>query len=146
MTQRDDFLSDADLDVLFAGAQSDVAAPSNDFMARVLADADAVQDEIGAGLPVWAQAGSQAQAQQPSASWVAQLLAGLGGWRGGAGLATATVMGLAIGLGAPGTVADLAAGTWTTAADTEFETAEIDNTSYALDDLVPRFYDLAAEG
>lgn len=143
MTQRDDFLSDADLDSLFAQAQSDVTVPSPDFMARVLADADAVQDEIGAGVPVWAQATSQ---PQPRVSWFASLLNSVGGWRGGAGLATATVMGLAIGLGAPSTVSELAAGTWTTAAALQLGNSSIENTSYALDDLVPSFYDLAAEG
>jgi hypothetical protein len=145
MTQRDDVLSDADLDALFAEAQSDVTVPSPDFMARVLADAAAVQDESGAGLPVWAQAPSPTPPQKRR-SWIASVLDGVGGWRGGAGLATATVMGLAIGLGAPNTVSELAAGTWTSAALGGTVDAGTDISSYALDDLVPSFFDLAAEG
>jgi hypothetical protein len=55
-------------------------------------------------------------------------------------------MGLAIGLGAPNTVSELAAGTWTSAALGGTVDAGTDISSYALDDLVPSFFDLAAEG
>lgn len=140
MTQRDDFLSDADLNSLFAEAQSDVTAPSNDFMARVLADADGVQDAAGAGLPDWAQAQT---APKPRGRWLAAVLDSVGGWRGGTGLATATIMGLGIGLGAPSTVTQLAAGTWTSTADADTDVASTEITSFALDDMVPSFYDLA---
>ncbi|MBU2937437.1 MULTISPECIES: dihydroorotate dehydrogenase [Pacificibacter] len=143
MTQREDFLSDADLDTLFADAQSDAPVPSDAFMARVLADADSVQEASGAGLPDWARS---KPAQPVRKSWFANLLDSVGGWRGGAGLATATVMGLAIGLGAPTTVTDLASGTWGGTAVAQSAGASIETTSYALDDLVPSFYDLAAEG
>jgi hypothetical protein len=143
MTQRDDFLGDADLDSLFADARSDQVMPSDAFMARVLADADAVQDANGAGLPDWAKT----KLDQPArGSWFANLLDSLGGWRGGAGLATATVMGLAIGLGAPTTVTQLASGTWAATSAAQVADLSSETTSYALDDLVPSFYDLAAEG
>jgi hypothetical protein len=143
MTQRDDFLSDANLDSLFAEAQSDMAAPSDAFMARVLADADSVQDANGAGLPDWAKS----KPDQPvRGSWFANLLDSVGGWRGGAGLATATVMGLAVGLGAPTTVTELASGTWGSTSILQTADLGTETTHYALDDLVPSFYDLAAEG
>lgn len=149
MTQRDDFLSDADLDSLFAEARADIAdvmAPSDDFMARVLADACDVQAAAGAGVPDWAQPKSE-PAARPRDGWLSALLYSVGGWRGGAGLATATVMGLAVGLGAPSTVSQLAAGTWSGTLDstavTQVDTTATDTTSFALDDLVPSFYDLA---
>lgn len=142
MTQRDDLLSDADLDSLFAEAQSETVQPSNDFMARVLADADATQQALGAGIPAWAAA-KDAPVRR---SWFAQLLEGIGGWRGGAGLATATVMGLGIGLGAPTTVSQFTTDAFASASLTVTDTTDTETLSYALDDLVPSFYDLAAEG
>lgn len=143
MTQRDDFLSDADLGSLFTRAQSDAVIPSDAFMARILADADSVQDANGAGLPDWAKPKPE---QSVRGSWFANLLDSLGGWRGGAGLATATVMGLAVGLGAPTTVTQLASGTWAGTSAAQVADLSSETTSYALDDLVPSFYDLAAEG
>jgi hypothetical protein len=142
MTQRDDLLSTAQMDALFTAAQAETVAPSQDFMARVLADADATQDAMGAGLPAWAQAPVVAAAP----SILDKILDYVGGWRGGAGLATATVMGLAFGLGAPETVSQVAAGTWTNSAVSDSTETVVATSIYALDDLVPSFFDLAAEG
>ncbi|RPE72023.1 hypothetical protein EDD53_1162 [Pacificibacter maritimus] len=142
MTQRDDLLGDADLDVLFDAARAEVARPSDSFMARVLADADAVQDSLGAGLPDWAKSPQTAAAP----SIMNRLLDLIGGWRGGAGLATATVMGLAFGLGAPNTVSQVATGNWSSAAISTDTQMQVSTAQYVLDDLVPSFFDLAAEG
>ncbi|SEK60046.1 hypothetical protein [Pacificibacter marinus] len=149
MTQRDNFIKDADLDALFAQArdvvQADTVPLSDAFMARVLADADAQQDAMGAGLPAWAQSAPPEVAPQRG-SWITSVLDLVGGWRGGAGLATATVMGLAVGLGAPTTVTQLASGSWSSAEVSDTTQTTTQSASYALDDLVPSFYDLAAEG
>lgn len=151
MTQRDDFLNDADLETLFEQARglADNAPLSDSFMARVLTDADAQQDAMGAGIPTWAQPPNPTQLQvatPASKSWVNVLLDFVGGWRGGAGLTSAAVMGLAIGLGAPTMVTQLTLGTWTTATISDTGQTTSSAVSYALDDLVPSFYDLAAEG
>ncbi|TCL10168.1 hypothetical protein BXY66_2237 [Shimia isoporae] len=80
------------LDSLFAAAKDDAAAdPTPDFMARVLADAEAA---MPVSNPV-AQA-----AEVPRASFVAKAVALLGGWQSVSGLAAATVAGVWIGVAA----------------------------------------------
>jgi hypothetical protein len=82
-----------DLDSLFADARRQDAAPAPDFMERVLQDALQVQAEFAA--PVSAP---------PRASWLRQLLSAIGGWPAVAGLATAGVAGLWIGINPPSAV------------------------------------------
>lgn len=87
---------DDPLDALFA--QASEAAPSPDLMARVLRDAAMTQAEMvqEAERPVAVPA--------PRESWLAALLAGLGGWSAVSGITAAGVMGLAVGLYSPDTV------------------------------------------
>ena len=92
-------LTDNDLDDLFAAARADVARPSAALMARVLADAAAEQPRKP--VPV-----------RPRFR-LAALIAALGGSGGIAGLASATVAGLWIGLAPPAAVDDFAATIWT---------------------------------
>lgn len=82
-----------ELEAVFAAARG-TETPSEDLVARVLADADAVQAEALAARP---------GAPVPSggrAGW----LSAIGGWLGAGGLATATAAGLVIGLAAPDSV------------------------------------------
>ena len=90
--QNDDFLDD-----LFATARKPAAAPSNDLMARVMADARATQ------------AGFAAPAQTEPTGLMARMLDVLGGWPTVSGLAAATVAGVWIGVAPPQSVSDLTA-------------------------------------
>jgi len=83
---------DALLDGLFAAAKDDPAmAPTADFMARVLADAEAAMPE---------PAVIAAPVKAAPVPWMAKLVALLGGWQSVSGLAAATVAGVWIGVAA----------------------------------------------
>ncbi len=82
-----------DLDNLFAQTRAQDVAPTPDFMERVLQDA--LQAQVAAA-PV---------AARPRASWIRQLLSAIGGWPAVAGLATAGVAGLWIGINPPSAIA-----------------------------------------
>lgn len=97
-------LSETELEALFADAVSDAARPSDALVQRVLADADAVAEARAVAQPT----ASLATGAGPGL--LARLLSGLGGWPGLAGLATAGVAGLAIGIAAPGPVSALSGG------------------------------------
>jgi hypothetical protein len=90
--------NDEFLDDLFARAHKTEATPQDDLVARVLADADAVQ----AGFRV-----SPATAA-PAGLWV-RMLDVLGGWPAVSGLAAATVAGVWIGVAPPASVEDMTA-------------------------------------
>ncbi len=95
-------MADHDLDDLFAAARAEVAQPSPVLMARILADAAAVQPRRS--VPV--------RARFRLGGWIAAL----GGTGALAGLATATFAGLWIGLAPPAAVDDFAATLWAPAA------------------------------
>jgi len=91
---NDDFLDD-----LLAHARKSESAPDDDLVARVLADAEAVQ----AGFP-----GSPAAGSPPGL--LARILDTLGGWPAVSGLAAATVAGVWIGVAPPASVEEITAG------------------------------------
>lgn len=100
-----------DLDALFAQASD--AKPSPDLMARVLADAIVVQEQVTRKPDV---------APAASPSWWISLVAAMGGWSAVSGITAAGVMGLAVGLYSPDTVSawlegDTALGTYELAPD-----------------------------
>ena len=82
----------ADLDGLFAAARAQVPGPSDDLMARVLADAQAEQATLAvtAARPTVRPAGR-----------FEQMFRVLGGWPAMGGLATASVVGLWLGINPP---------------------------------------------
>lgn len=82
---------DKKLDALFGEVRSDPVEPSSDIMARVLADAAAMQ-------PV---AAAQSVAKNPLGS---RILSAIGGWPALSGVAAAGVAGLWIGLVPPDAV------------------------------------------
>lgn len=86
------------LEALFAQAGKD--GPSPDLMARVLADAEAVQ-AAGAADP------GRGAARRP---WLDMLLGALGGWSAVSGITAAGVVGLAVGLYSPDTISGLISG------------------------------------
>ncbi|WP_339689939.1 hypothetical protein [Celeribacter baekdonensis] len=141
MTHRDDKmtggLSDQSLEALFAEARDEAMRPSAALLAAVMADAD-TQMATRARQDAARREALRPKQRHPM---LAAMVAALGGWRAVAGLATAAVTGLAIGLGAPSTVTNLATGDYS-----ESATVEMTAASDALDALVPSFYDLASEG
>ena len=89
----------ADLDAILAAARTAGADASEDFLARVLADAYAMQPQPAAVVAVPAASG-----------WRARLVASLsalGGMGAAAGLATATLAGVWIGFARPDLVGGL---------------------------------------
>lgn len=125
MTERD--LDN--LDVFFDAARRQAADPSPDLMQRVLDDALAEQQRMAA------QAAPQARPGRPARGWLRQLLSAIGGWPAVAGLATASVTGLWIGVNPPAAVSTTAEAYLNSGADTY------------LVDLMPGFqFDDMAEG
>lgn len=84
-----------DLEVFFEAAKSSPPAPSSDFMARVLSDAEAMQP---AALGVMQSMPPQ---QSSLKEFFDALSDAIGGWRAFAGLAMAAVTGLWIGISPP---------------------------------------------
>ncbi len=83
---------DALLDMVFAAAKDDPAVmPTPDFMARVLADAEAAMPAPAPIAPA---------VEVPRMSIVAKFVALIGGWQSVSGLAAATVAGVWIGVAA----------------------------------------------
>jgi hypothetical protein len=91
----------ADLDALFAGARQ--VTPTDDLVARVLADARRVQDDA-APAPAPAPRRSGMFGRPPS--WIAAL----GGWGGLGGVTAAGIVGLAVGFWSPDMVDVLSGG------------------------------------
>ena len=116
-------LDEAELDELFSAAVQDRPTPSDDLMARIMADAQA---EIAAV--------SVARPAAPRQGWFASLIASVGGWPAAAGLATAAVTGLMIGLVPPTGLLELA------------DDYLVASSVYELDDFMPSYGDLLGEG
>lgn len=93
---------ETELDDLLAAASRVRTAPSEAFMARVLADAEALQPAAPAGLP-------QRVPPRPRGLWQ-RVTEALGGAGAMAGLGTAVVAGLAIGLVQPASVSLITGG------------------------------------
>lgn len=113
---------EAELESLFAAARNTGPQPGADLIARILVDADS---QIAAPVaPVADRKGL-----------VAAVLATIGGWPAAAGLATAAVTGLTIGLVTPDTLDTLSGGYLASASGV-----------YQLEDLLPSYGDLLGEG
>lgn len=105
------------LEGYFAAARAVAPEPSPDFLARILADAEG---EAARRDP---EASGRRPSAEPRQGLWALLRAGLGGWRGLGGMATAAVAGLWIGvagLGNLGTVGTtLSVAVWSTSTSAE---------------------------
>ena len=95
--KQDKALDDAELDRLFQASDAEALPPSGDFMARILADAEAMAPK----------AASMAVPQ--ATGFMTRLRETLGGWGGVSGLAGAAAMGLIVGVFPPAAVSDYAA-------------------------------------
>ncbi|WP_434288063.1 dihydroorotate dehydrogenase [Celeribacter sp. SCSIO 80788] len=144
MTNRDDKRTvefpERELEALFKEARRETMLPSGGLMERILADAESMIDTREA-TEAARLAALRAPAKQRHPLVVA-MVAALGGWRAVAGLATAGVAGLAIGLGTPTAVTALATGSYVSGTES-YDTATSD---YGIDALLPSFYELAVEG
>ncbi len=122
---RPEALDEAELEGLFTAARGTAPAPSDALMARILADADAALPGPGhasATVPLRAGGG-----------WLSRVLDGIGGWPAAAGLAAATVAGLAIGIATPETLSLLSGGVLSATTD-------------GMEDLLPSYAALLTEG
>lgn len=116
-------LEEAELDALFGAARAAGPAPSDDLMARIMADAEAE-------LPA---ATATPRAVPERRGWLSGLLSGIGGWPAAAGLAAAAVTGLAIGVASPSALESLSGGYFSAG-------------GYALESLMPSYAGLMGEG
>ncbi|SEQ27600.1 hypothetical protein [Thalassovita taeanensis] len=89
---------EAMLDALFGAARAQVSEPSADLMARVLEDAFAAQVSHNVATV----------AARPRPGVLSRVMAAIGGWPALAGLATAGVAGLWIGVNPPTVISDTA--------------------------------------
>ena len=94
-------LSDTELDGLFVAARSDAPEAGADLLARVLGDADAVQSTMHVIQP-----------SRQKRRMLPQLVALLGGWPAMAGLVSAAVTGVLIGVSNPADISDGLATLW----------------------------------
>lgn len=118
----DDRTDPFDLDALFAAEKQDALEPSEDLMARILADATGVQEKMGV---------ERVEPATSNGFWSA-LNSALGGWPTLAGLATATVAGVWIGVSPPQSL------------DTLTETVLGNSLDYS--DYLPSFDSVLTEG
>ena len=88
-------LTEENLDALFDAVQRTAPDPSGTAMARWVADAEA------AAAGYVPQIAPQNVSPAPQPPMLKELWAGIGGWIGGFGLATATVAGVALGFNPP---------------------------------------------
>jgi len=114
-------LEDTELEAFFAAARSLGPTPSADLVGRVLADARA-------------ENAPPERVPELRKGWLGVALAMIGGWPAVAGLATAAVTGLTIGLASSDTLDTLSNGYLATA-DGTFE----------LEDLLPSYGDILGE-
>jgi hypothetical protein len=92
MTDR---ITDTQLEALFAETRQEQAAPSDDLMSRILADAVSAQSPIVSAPP------------KTETFW-SVFSAMIGGWPAASGLAAATVAGIWIGVAPPQGLSDVA--------------------------------------
>ncbi len=123
MNKDDDSL---DLELWFSASRKHTPDPSEDLLARVLSDAAMLQPEAPGIV-------TTAPEPEPRPSIWQQFTNAIGGWSGLAGLGTATVAGLWIGLSAPTTFTGLISGDTTFTEESAFDPTYLsDMDDYAL--------------
>ncbi len=100
MAEKNDFISDDDLDRMLTRLGAEVPAPSDDLMARIMADAEALRPIPGALI-----------AGEPE-GFFESFLSLLGGWKGAGGLVSAGIIGLWIGVSPPSTLESTTTDLW----------------------------------
>ncbi len=89
MADTNDILGDEELDRMLGQLSSEVPAPSDALMSRILADAEELRPVPGSMV-----------AREPE-GFLGSFLALLGGWKGASGLMTAGIVGLWVGISPP---------------------------------------------
>ena len=92
----------AGLELFFKAARAQSPVPGDDLMARVLADAAALQPQGAASAGLWSRLVSRAQGLRQE----------MGGWPAMTGLAAATVAGIWVGSVAPDLASEAITGYW----------------------------------
>jgi len=105
---ENDRRNDMDLEPFFAATKGRETPLPHPLMARVMADADAVTQSRRAAVHEKAQ--GPRRRRSPGGAMLTRVLAAVGGWPAVAGLASATLAGLWIGVQPPVAVQNLAAG------------------------------------
>ncbi len=113
-------LDGGELERFFEAARAEVTEISDDFMERVMADADSV---LAARAPV-------SRAEPERGGRLRRFVSGLGGWPAVAGMATAMLAGVWVGFAAPEQVNTLSGGL--------LAAGEAATGTYELEDLLPR--------
>ena len=90
MAEKNEFLSDEELQGLFDQIAPEVPAASDELMARILTDAENFRPVPGASVT-----------EVESGSFWNALFGALGGWKGAGGLVTAGLIGLWVGVSPP---------------------------------------------
>ena len=119
-------LDDQEMDLFFEAAREAAPRPSDDLMARILADAAQVQTE--------AQALKEAVPAGGGGGFLDRVFGAVGGWIPATGLAAVAVTGLMIGFVSPDGLDDLTGGYLSAAL------------GYEVDDLLPSFGTVLGEG
>lgn len=109
MTNNKTELTDFELDDIFASARRTKVAPSDDFMARILADAEDVSQS-------WAIPEAP-QRDTETTNILAVMWSLIGGWAGTGGLAAAAVAGVWLGIAPPDAFNDVNDLIWGTSID-----------------------------
>ena len=89
MTDKDDFLGDQELERILAQLGQDAPEPTDDLMARILADAEESRVVPGARI------------DSVQDGLIDTIMSLLGGWKGAGGLVTAGLFGIWIGVSPP---------------------------------------------
>lgn len=108
MTNDKTELNDFELDEVFAAARREAPAVSEDFMARIVADAFKVQDEFSAPA---------VETEDERLSLFEMLWDMLGGWAGAGGLVAAAATGLWIGIAPPNALSLIDEAIWGSSVD-----------------------------
>ncbi len=130
---RLDAREDAELDAFFEAARADRAVPSEALMAAILTDAMAQLPQP----QKTSQNTMKPQASVAPRSFLKDLIAQIGGWPALAGMATATVAGVWLGMAQPNQLEILSGGVILSGSYSATEA------TYALEDLVPNDFGLS---
>ena len=128
----------SELDALFDLARSSAPEPSSDLLSKIMLDAETIGAET-----VGAHGGSDVSMPTLWERISEGVREALGGWQGLAGVATAGLAGLMIGLGSPDALSALTLGLSDSSEVVFDETAD---TSIGLDSILTSFDGLGAEG
>lgn len=116
-------LNDQELDQFFAAMQADDPAPSDSLLSAILQDAERLQPQIPV-LPVQPDC-------TPRRSFLHEVMAVIGGWPAMAGMTTAAIAGVWLGVATPSGIETLSGGLILS------QNAGLADGSFTLEDMAP---------